>query len=109
MSALWSVRSLQLLHEKRTLAGELATALAAQPDRVVVTDLFWLPTEMASLWDRKEFHLISSDRALETLVAHASAEGERSVLAAVEPGRIQSTTASAAAQASPSSPSTCTS
>ena len=95
MGALWSARSLQLLHEKRTLAGELATALAARPERVVVTDLFWLPTEMAALWDRKEFHLIGSDRALETLVAHASAAGERTMLAAVEPGRIPQTPAAA--------------
>lgn len=87
-SALWNLRSLELLHAKRTLAGELVAALEARPEKVVVTDLFWLPTEMASLWDRKEFHLITSDRGLEELAARASAAGERTMLAAVEPGRI---------------------
>jgi hypothetical protein len=84
----WNVRSLGLLHSKRETAGRLAAAILAEPERIVVTDLFWLPTEMGVLWDRKQFHLLRRDADLELLVERAAAAGERSVLAAVEPGRI---------------------
>ncbi len=87
-SAAWSVRSLDLLHAKRAAAGVLAHAIANAPDRIVMTDLFWLPTEMAALWDRKQFHLLRRDADLERLARGAAASGERSMLAAVEPGRI---------------------
>jgi hypothetical protein len=89
--ALWNVRSLQLLHEKRMLSGDLAAAISARPERIVVTDLFWLPTDMASLWDTKDFYLVDSDRQWKAFVAAAAEAGETSILAANEPGRIPGT------------------
>ncbi|MFN8178243.1 MAG: hypothetical protein U0167_09950 [bacterium] len=86
--ALWNLTSLELLHAKRALAGDLAAALAARPERIVVTDLFWLPTEMSSLWDRKTFYLVGTEREMRAFVARATAAGERTILAATEPGQI---------------------
>lgn len=85
----WNVRSLELLHTKRELSGELARTLAARPEDVVVTDLFWLPTDMGPLWDTKRFFLLSGDRDLAWIVERARAAGVHSVLAAVAPGRIE--------------------
>jgi hypothetical protein len=88
VGAAWNVRSLELLHAKRTLAGTLSAALRARPERTVVTDLFWLPTEMSALWDSKRFFLLRSDRDLAWIVDRAREAGETSMLAAMEPGRI---------------------
>jgi hypothetical protein len=87
-AAAWNVRTLELLHAKRETAGRLAAALTAAPEPIVVTDLFWLPTEMAALWDQKQFHLLGRDEDMALLVARASSAGTPSILAAAEPGRI---------------------
>jgi hypothetical protein len=89
--ALWNFSSLELLHAKRALSGDLAAALAARPERVVITDQFWLATEMMHLWDRKQFYLVGTDREMRAFVARATAAGERTIVAATEPGRIPAT------------------
>ena len=100
IGAAWNVRSLELLHAKRGLAGELAAALRARPERTVVTDLFWLPTEMSALWDAKRFLLLRSDRDLAWVVDRARDAGETSILAAVTPGRIDAEPVAAVRDAS---------
>jgi len=84
----WGVRSLQLLHDKREAAADLAAALDADPRRIVATDLFWLPTELASLWDRKEFHLVTGSADLAELARRAAAAGEREMLIVTTVGQL---------------------
>jgi hypothetical protein len=86
VSTAWTAQSLRLLHDKRHAASELTAAIAADPHRVVATDLFWLPTELAVLWDRKEFHLVRGPEDLAALGARAAAAGDREILAVTTPG-----------------------
>lgn len=85
----WAGTSLALLHAKRTLSGDLAAALRARPETVVCTDLFWLPTDMAALWDAKRFFLLRDDRDLERLTDAARGAGEDAILAVMAPGRLE--------------------
>lgn len=80
-AVLWNVRSVELLHTKRFVAGEVRTAIAAAEETIVVTELFWLPTEMASLWPEKHFYLVSDTETFRDLAARARAAGHASLLA----------------------------
>jgi hypothetical protein len=90
-AAAWSVRSLALLHDKREASGALHRALDADPRRLVATDLFWLPTDAAPLWDRKQFHLVRGPDDLGELARRAAAAGEREMLFVTAPGRASAT------------------
>ncbi len=85
---LWSTRSLELLHGKRAASGRIAAALAADPRRLVVTDLFWLPTDLSALWFEKEFHLAADPDAFADLIERAAVAGEREMLVVVEAGTL---------------------
>ncbi len=89
VGVLWSARSLVLLHEKREASGRIASVLAADPRRIIVTDLFWLPTELSFLEGRKEFHLVSSSSDLAALSARCAADGEREILYVTSTGAIR--------------------
>ncbi len=91
LAALWSFRSIELLHGKRHASGRIAAALQADPRRIVATDLFWLPTDLASLWFEKDFHLIAGQEALVDLAGRAAAAGESEMLVVVESGRLPGT------------------
>ena len=81
---LWNVRSLELLHDKRHASGRIAAAIAADPHRIVVTNLFWLPAELPALWFEREFHLVGEEREVyEALCRRAAAAGEEEVLLVV--------------------------
>jgi hypothetical protein len=88
LSAAWSVRSLHVLHAKRALSARTAAALLAEPERTVVTDLFWLPTDQAALWKEKRFHLVGSDAGFRRLTAAAATQGETALLVVATPGRV---------------------
>ncbi|MGQ0720303.1 MAG: hypothetical protein ACT4PE_01875 [Candidatus Eiseniibacteriota bacterium] len=90
VASAWSVRSLALLHDKREASGALHRALAADPRRLVATDLFWLPTDAAPLWDRKQFHLVRGPDDLAELARRAADSGEREMLLVTAPGRVTS-------------------
>lgn len=89
VAILWNVRALDLLHDKRALAGRIAAAIRARPEPVVATGLFWLPAELPSLWAEKRFHLAGDDRAARALVARLTARGERALLVVDRPGSLQ--------------------
>jgi hypothetical protein len=84
----WNVRSLELLHLERVHAGRLLAAIRARPERVVVTPLFWLPTEMSALWDEKTFLLARTKNDARILAARLSERGESSFLIADLPGQV---------------------
>jgi hypothetical protein len=84
----WNVRSLEILHAKRQVMGNVAAALADDPRRVVVTNLFWLPTELSPLWSEKQFHLVSGSEDLARLAARAAASGEREITVATVAGQV---------------------
>jgi hypothetical protein len=88
VAAAWSVRSLALLNDKRDTSAILHRALAADPRRIVATDLFWLPTDAAPLWDRKQFHLVRGPADLDELARRAAGAGEREMLLVTAPGRV---------------------
>jgi len=83
----WSARSVSLLRDKRELAAAISAAIAAQPQDVVATDLFWLPTELSPLWKEKRFYLLRGSESLQTLMTRAREAGEVEILAIVAPGR----------------------
>ncbi len=85
---LWNVRSLEILHGKRQLAGGIAAALSEDPRHIVVTNLFWLPTELSPLWGQKQFHLVSGSEALAELAVNAAAFGERELVVATVAGTV---------------------
>jgi hypothetical protein len=87
LAGLWSERSVSLLREKRELAGAISAAIAAQPQGIVATDLFWLPTELSPLWKEKRFYLLPDSESLQLLATRARAAGEVEILAVVAPGR----------------------
>jgi hypothetical protein len=89
VAAFWNVRALDLLHDKRVLAGRIAEAIGARPEPVVATGLFWLPTALPSLWADKRFHLAGDDRAARALVRRLAARGERALLVVDAPGSLQ--------------------
>ncbi|MCA9754100.1 MAG: hypothetical protein KC591_18010, partial [Gemmatimonadetes bacterium] len=84
---LWSVRSLDLLHAKRELSGRILSAIAEDPRDIVVTDQFWLPTELGALWFDKRFFLVTDSRALSRLAERARSQGERELLVVSTPGQ----------------------
>jgi len=84
----WSVRSLDLLHEKREYAGRLQAAIRQRPERLVATPLFWLPTELAALWPAKTFLLAGSAAQARALTEAAREHGEPSLLVADRPGQL---------------------
>jgi hypothetical protein len=101
----WNVRSLELLAGKRAVAGAIATGLTAATGThaeadgtrdggapalpIVATDLFWLPTEMAALWDRIEFHLIRGPADLQELSRRAAAHGAKGITLVTAPGSVR--------------------
>ncbi|GJM45428.1 MAG: hypothetical protein DHS20C21_22700 [Gemmatimonadota bacterium] len=54
----------------------------------MATSLFWLPTELPSLWASRRFHLLSSAADARDLSARLAAAGEKSMLVAEIPGTI---------------------
>ncbi len=102
----WNVRSLELLAGKRAVAGAIASRLGAAVSEehagadetqtsgaprlpIAATDLFWLPTEMATLWDRIEFHLIRGPGDLQELSRRAAARGARRLTLVTAPGSVR--------------------
>ncbi|MEZ5064635.1 MAG: hypothetical protein R3B81_07845 [bacterium] len=85
--ALWGARSLDLLHAKRELSGRILSAIAQDPRNVVVTDQFWLPTELGALWFDKRFFLLTDSRTLSRLAERARDQGERELLVVSAPGQ----------------------
>ncbi len=88
VSVAWSVRSLDLLSAKRAHSGALAAAIRSRPEDVVATQLFWLPTEMASLWGEKTFFLVGTTDDVRDLAGRVAAGGRSGMLSAVLPGTI---------------------
>jgi hypothetical protein len=88
MAAGWGARSLLILHDKREASGRLLAAITEDPRRVVATDLFWLPTELPSLWKSKQLHLVRGPDDLSALAHAAAAAGEREILLATGPERV---------------------
>jgi len=84
----WNVRSLVLLHDKRVHTGRIAEAIRARPEPVVATGLFWLPTELAPLWEEKRFHLVGDEEQARALVRRLAGRGERALLVADAPGNL---------------------
>jgi hypothetical protein len=78
-----------LLHDKRDAAGRLLSAIEADPRRVVATDLFWLPTELPSLWETKQLHLVRGPEDLAAFARAAAAAGEREILLVTGPDRVE--------------------
>jgi hypothetical protein len=91
MAAGWGARSLLILHDKRDASGRLLAAIAGDPRRVVATDLFWLPTELPSLWKSKQLHLVRGPDDLTAFRRAAAGAGETEVLFVTGPGRVAGT------------------
>jgi hypothetical protein len=89
IAAAWSARSIALLVEKREVMGRIASELEHDPRRVVVTDLFWLPTELPSLWNEKQFHLIAGPSELRELQGRYARGGENELLFVTTAGSIR--------------------
>lgn len=91
LAAGWGARSLLLLHDKRQASGRLLAAIADDPRRVVATDLFWLPTELPSLWKGKQLHLVRGPDDLGAFRRAAAAAGEHEILLVTGPERVAGT------------------
>jgi len=87
VACLWGAQSISLLRDKRELAAAISAAIAAQPQDIVATDLFWVPTELSPLWKEKRFYLLGDSESLQTLATRARAAGDTEILAIVAPGR----------------------
>ena len=88
----WGGRSIALLAEKRHDMGRIASELERDPRRVIVTDLFWLPTELSSLWHEKQFHLVAGPSGLRELEERYARAGERELLFVTRAGTIRNRT-----------------
>jgi len=89
IGASWSARSIALLVEKRETMGRIAAELERDPRRVVVTDLFWLPTELPALWSEKQFHLVANPAALHELQERYAQAGVDELLFITTAGAVR--------------------
>lgn len=89
IGAAWGARSIALLTEKRQTMGRIASELERDPHRVVATDLFWLPTELPSLWNEKQFHLVGGGSQLRELQERYARAGVDELLFVTTAGTIR--------------------
>lgn len=89
-SLMQQLLGLYLLGIKREAGDLLLAAVRGAPARAVVSDRFWLPEELATLWGEKTFFAVDDDRGLEKLLdrLHASGESEALVLLSVGGGPV---------------------
>jgi hypothetical protein len=67
---------LKLLHDKLAASDAVRSAIAAGP-RVVITDVFFVPEEMGSLYFEKEFLMPANDRQLAAAIGAIDGRGIR--------------------------------
>ena len=74
------IEGLRLLLLKREAGSALLAAVREAPARAVVTDQYWLPEELATLWGEKTFFAVDDDRGLEQVLERLRGHGEVEVL-----------------------------
>ena len=70
-----AVHGLYLLHLKMDGTEAILQAVRDTPSRVVVTDAYWLPEELAALWRAKTFFFVGSDADYGELTSGLRAHG----------------------------------
>jgi hypothetical protein len=61
-------QGVRLLSQKLRFSAELLQTIRASDAEVVVTDVFWVPEEMAALWFKKPMFLVKSDQELAAII-----------------------------------------
>lgn len=71
------IHGVRLLSMKLNLSGEAVRALRESDADVIVTDVFWVPEEMAALWFDRKFLSVANDRELAAVMERLKALGIR--------------------------------
>lgn len=75
LTVLYQVRGIELLARQKSLNAELNQRVSQLEDTVVVTDLWWLPCDLARTWDTHRLFYISSQPVFRDLLYHMKASG----------------------------------
>ena len=87
LSGASQAHGLWLLHHKKKASEHVAQALEAAPETAVVTTSWFLPQEMASLYDSKAFFLTTRQDGLEEMMLNLHAGGVHRFLLATHLAR----------------------
>jgi hypothetical protein len=70
-------QGIRLLSQKLRFSAELLQTIEASDAKVVVTDVFWVPEELAALWFKKPMFLVKSDQELAGIIERLQKAGIR--------------------------------
>jgi hypothetical protein len=87
-SVLTQVFSLDLLRRKKLFSQALAGALHSRSETTIVSDIWWAPQEMYSVFQTKAIYYVSSGQSLPQLIQALSNSGVTNVLLATKPGSL---------------------
>jgi hypothetical protein len=79
-SFLIQVFGLVTMYHKRAASARLKDAIRQSTSRVVVTDAYWIPEELAPLFFEKQFHIVKSEQELKQLIELLKKTGYREFL-----------------------------
>jgi len=68
-------RGISLLEKQKSWNAELASKLSAVEERIVLTDLWWVPGDMGLTWDTHSFFLVSRPEVFEDILFHMKTNG----------------------------------
>lgn len=89
LTVVYQARGIELLARQKNLSASLNQHVAQLKDTVVVTDLWWLPCDLARTWDTHRFFYISSQSVFYDLLYHMKASGgERFVYISESPASL---------------------
>jgi len=75
LTILHQLHGIQLLKSQKRLNSVLNNQVAELKEEVIVTDLWWIPCDLARAWDSHSFFLVRSTEVLQDLLYHMKATG----------------------------------
>jgi tetratricopeptide (TPR) repeat protein len=92
LTVIYQVRGVELLARQKNLNSILNQRVSQLEDTLVVTDLWWLPCDLARTWDTHRFFYSSSEQVFRDLLYHMKASGnERFVYISESPASLVNT------------------
>jgi hypothetical protein len=70
LSVIHQGRGIELLARQKSLNANLTARISQLEEEIILTDLWWVPADMARTWDHHSYFLISRKEVLEDLLFH---------------------------------------
>jgi len=75
LTVVHQARGVSLLERQESLNAVLASRVSALEERIILTDLWWFPADVARAWDEHSFFLVSRPEVLEDVLFHMKTNG----------------------------------